>query len=213
MPLTDLGVVDVDLIRFAPFSSSLHVGPSSSALKWSGSNGGARKGAVCPTPGLLCLLLFPAVGRSRISDMFLLLEYAQESQGYWAPLRALMILSWLPSNPKYILLKANRRMARAIRHRLPQAASTLSSTQPSICSSVLVQVWWCIYAICSAACHLVASRSLLSLAPNGCRLHSIAHQQPWHTSHPNGGTTGQIGGVDPSRHQHFLSETVLCVEH
>ena len=40
--LTDLGVVDADLIRFAPFSSSLHVGPSSSALKWSGSTGGAR---------------------------------------------------------------------------------------------------------------------------------------------------------------------------
>ena len=50
MPLTDLGVVEADLIRFAPFSSSLHNGPSASALRRSGRDGSARflKGADLP---------------------------------------------------------------------------------------------------------------------------------------------------------------------
>ena len=133
-----------------------------------------------------------------------LLGYTQESQGYWALLRAFMILSWLPSTPKYVLLKATRRIARVSRHHLPQAALILSNTRFSTCSSVLQQVWWCIYTIYVPACLQTASRSLLSLEPNGgSRLHSIAFQQPCHTFPPNGGTLGHFGGMDSLRHQQF----------
>ena len=48
VPLTDLGVVETDLVRFATFSLSLHDGPSSSALRWSGRGGGTRSGAEDP---------------------------------------------------------------------------------------------------------------------------------------------------------------------
>ena len=59
---TDLGVVKVDLNRFAPFSSSLHDGPSSSVLRRSGSDGRGRSCITGTAAGFLCLLLLPAVG-------------------------------------------------------------------------------------------------------------------------------------------------------
>ena len=123
---------------------------------------------------------------------------------YLASLRDLMALNWCPDTPKYVLLQASRRIVSVICHHLPQAATILSNTRSSTCSSNLLQARWCINTIYSAAGLRIASRLLSSLEPNGIgHLHSIAHHQ--HTVRPSTLTVGQqgIGGVDSFGHRHF----------